>query len=178
MSPEDLPDDLVPASVRLGNVVPPEDPEDWTRPLTWAVALGILGAPLLAAGWFILAPAADPEQGPAPWVLAATLAAGAALTGSTQIGRLRAGTATLGAGLLGALLLVVVATSMPGNRSVAGAYPIQTQAIRAAAAGIGGVLPACALAPLLARMPSRGLRFALPGLLGAAVALLIVPFLS
>ncbi len=177
MTPEHPPDDLVPASVRLGNVVPPEDPEDWTRPLTWAVALGILGAPLLAAGWFILAPAADPDQGPAPWVLAATLAAGAALTGSTQIGRLRAGTATLGAGLLGALLLVVVATSMP-NQSVAGAYPIQTQAIRAAAAGIGGVLPACALAPLLARMPSRGLRFVLPGLLGAAVALLIVPLLS
>jgi cysteinyl-tRNA synthetase len=35
-------DDLVPVSVQLGNVVPPEDPEDWTRPLTWAAAAGML----------------------------------------------------------------------------------------------------------------------------------------
>ena len=37
-------EDLVPVSVRLGEVVPPEDPEDWTRPLTWVAALGMLAA--------------------------------------------------------------------------------------------------------------------------------------
>ena len=36
---------LVPVSVRLGNVVPPEDPEDWTQPLTWVAAAGMLAAP-------------------------------------------------------------------------------------------------------------------------------------
>ena len=45
--PED--DDDVPVSVRLGTVVPPEDPEDWTRPLTWVAAVGMLAAPAVAA---------------------------------------------------------------------------------------------------------------------------------
>jgi hypothetical protein len=36
-------DDSVPISVRLGTVVPPEDPEDWTRPLTWMAAPGGIG---------------------------------------------------------------------------------------------------------------------------------------
>ena len=49
-------DDLVPVSVRLGEVVPPEDPEDWTRPLTWVVALGMLAGPAVAFAWFALAP--------------------------------------------------------------------------------------------------------------------------
>ena len=41
-------DDVVPVSVRLGEVVPPEDPEDWTRPLTWVAAGGMLVGPIVA----------------------------------------------------------------------------------------------------------------------------------
>src|SRR3990170_7504067 len=76
-------DDLVPVSVRLGNVVPPEDPEDWTRPLTWVVAFGMLAGPLVAFGWFVVAP---PNQGvqalPSTFAVAVALAAGAAATGA------------------------------------------------------------------------------------------------
>src|SRR3989337_2182200 len=67
-------DDLVPISVRLGEVVPPEDPEDWTRPLTWVAALGMLAGPLTALAWFLLAP---PAQGGE--ALPATLAVGIAV---------------------------------------------------------------------------------------------------
>jgi hypothetical protein len=164
-------DDLVPASVRLGNVVPPEDPEDWTRPLTWAAAVGILGAPLLATGWFLVAPPVETSLVPGTSILAATLAAGAALTGSTQMGALRAFTATLGAGLLGALVLVVVGTSLDGR-------PAASHAIWAAAAGVGGALAASGVAPLLAGLPSRARRFAVAALIGGAVALLLVPLLG
>jgi hypothetical protein len=171
-------DDLVPASVRLGNVVPPEDPEDWTRPLTWAAAVGILGAPLLAAGWFLVAPPVEASLVPGTTILAATLAAGAALTGSTQIGALRAFTATLGAGLLGALVLVVVGTSLPRATEVLDGYPAAAHAIRAAAAGMGGVVAASGVAPLLAGLGSRILRAAAPAFVGVAVALLLVPLLG
>ena len=51
-------DDLVPVSVRLGAVVPPEDPEDWTRPLTWVAALGMLAGPILALAHAFVASAA------------------------------------------------------------------------------------------------------------------------
>ena len=171
-------DDLVPASVRLGNVVPPEDPEDWTRPLTWAAALGILAAPLLATCWFLVAPPVDEALVPGTWILAATLAGGAALTGSTQIGALRAFTATLGAGLLGALVLVVVGTSLPRAAEVIEGYPAAGQAIRAAAAGLAGVVAASGAAPLLARLGSRGRRFTVAALVGAAVALPLVSLLG
>ncbi|MGH2427949.1 MAG: hypothetical protein ACRDGV_03525, partial [Candidatus Limnocylindria bacterium] len=80
-------DDAVPVSVRLGEVVPPEDPEDWTRPLTWMAALGMLLGPLMALAWFL---AARPTEGHTPllgtWLVAAALAGGAALAGSTQLG--------------------------------------------------------------------------------------------
>ena len=52
-------DDLVPVSVRLGEVVPPEDPEDWTRPLTWVAAFGMLAGPIVALAWFLVAPPED-----------------------------------------------------------------------------------------------------------------------
>jgi len=73
--PED--DDDVPVSVRLGTVVPPEDPEDWTRPLTWVAAVGMLAAPAVAAAWFVIAPPAG-TAGPVAgtWLLAAVLVAG------------------------------------------------------------------------------------------------------
>jgi hypothetical protein len=73
-------EDLVPVSVRLGEVVPPEDPEDWTRPLTWVAALGMLAAPILVLGWFLAAPPQDAARGlPATGLVAVALAAGAAL---------------------------------------------------------------------------------------------------
>ncbi|MGH2454831.1 MAG: hypothetical protein ACRDHD_01025, partial [Candidatus Limnocylindria bacterium] len=54
--PNEAEDDLVPVSVRLGAVVPPEEPEDWTRPLTWAAAAGMLTAPAVAGGWLVVWP--------------------------------------------------------------------------------------------------------------------------
>ena len=79
-------DELVPVSVRLGNVVPPEDPEDWTQPLTWIAAAGMLAAPLVALLWFWLFPLADTSAYatmPGTIILAATVAAGGVLTGAT-----------------------------------------------------------------------------------------------
>ena len=88
-------DDLVPISVRLGEVVPPEDPEDWTQPLTWAAAAGMLLAPLVALTWFALSPPAAADHPTAgTWLLAVSLAIGAVVTGATQQGWLRAATAT------------------------------------------------------------------------------------
>ena len=171
-------DDLVPASIRLGNVVPPEDPEDWTRPLTWAAAIGILASPILATGWFGLAPPSGPGLLPGTWIVAAALSVGAALTGATQIGPLRAFTGTLGAGLLGALVLVLVGTSLTGHGVTADGAPNTSQAIRAAAAGLAGVLAASAIAPLLASLRSRIRRFAVAAMVGGAVALLVVPLLT
>src|SRR5206468_8194443 len=105
---EDDPEQLVPISVRLGAVVPPEDPEDWTRPLTWVAAIGMLAAPALALAWFILAAPTDARTAsPGTYAVAIVLAAGAAVAGATQLGRLRALTGTLGAGLLAALVVVI-----------------------------------------------------------------------
>ena len=53
--------DNTPASVRLGEVVPPEDPEDWGRPLTWVVAAGMLVAPAVGAAWFATAGPTEPS---------------------------------------------------------------------------------------------------------------------
>ena len=133
-------DDLVPVSVRLGEVVPPEDPEDWTRPLTWVAALGMLAAPLVALAWFVVAP---PAQGsmpvPATLAVALALAAGAALTGATQQGVARAVTATIGAGLFAALVVVMLGVVMAGERQVGVASPTLAHAFAAAAAGLAGV---------------------------------------
>ena len=94
-------DELVPISVRLGQVVPPEDPEDWTQPLTWVAAAGMLAAPLVALLWFWLFPPADADALTLGTILVATaLALGGVLTGATQQGGLRASTATVAAGLV------------------------------------------------------------------------------
>ena len=69
-------DDLVPVSVRLGAVVPPEDPEDWTRPLTWVAALGMLAAPIVAVAWFVIAPPTGRARRPGDHLVAAALAGG------------------------------------------------------------------------------------------------------
>ncbi len=132
--------DHVPVSVRLGEVVPPEDPEDWTRPLTWVAALGMLAAPLVTVAWFILAP---PAQGavalPATLAVALALAGGAVMTGATQQGVARAVAATLGAGLFGALVVVMVGVVMAGERQVGVASPTLAHAFAAGVGGLGGV---------------------------------------
>jgi hypothetical protein len=116
--------DDVPVSVRLGEVVPPEDPEDWSRPLTWVAAAGMLAAPLVAAAWLWLTPpAAADSPTPLTFAVAALLAAGAVVTGLTQRGAARALTATLGAALFAALAVVVVGTVMDGGRQVGVATP-------------------------------------------------------
>lgn len=173
-SEDDL-DDLVPLSVRLGEVVPPEDPEDWTRPLTWVAALGMLAAPLITLAWFILAPPASPDGSfAATAAVAAFLAGGAAATGATQLGVARAWTATLGAGLFGSLVVIILGVVMAGERQVGTASPTLAHAFVAAVAGLGGAGAAAAIAAVVARLTSRVVRF-LPALfVGAVTAILLV----
>ena len=163
-------DDLVPVSVRLGEVVPPEDPEDWTRPLTWVAALGMLAGPIVALGWFALARPSGTEVVPTTYLLAAALAAGAALTGSTQQGAARAWTATLGAGLFGALVVVVLGVVLAGERVVGSAPPSTAQAFMAALAGLAGTAVAAIAAAWVAASRSDAVRVAVPMAVGAAGA--------
>jgi hypothetical protein len=168
-------DDLVPVSVRLGEVVPPDDPEDWTQPLTWAAAGGMLAAPALALGWFAIGPpiANHPAQ-MATYLVACTLAAGAALTGATQQGALRAATGTVAAALFGALAIVAVGALMAGERQVGTASPTVAHAFGAAVAGLGGAAAASPLAARLASIGARVPRILAPAAIGAGVALLLV----
>lgn len=175
MSETDDADDLVPASVRLGNVVPPEDPEDWTRPLTWVAALGMLAAPLLTLAWYIAAPPLDARSAtPLTAGVAGALAAGAAATGATQIGGVRAGTATLGAALFGALAVILLGVVMAGERQVGSASPTLAHAFVAAVAGVAGAALAAIVAAVVARLRSRWLRLLPPLLAGVAVAVGVV----
>jgi hypothetical protein len=168
-------DDLVPASVSLGAVVPPEDPEDWTRPLTWIAALGMLAAPIATLAWFIAAPPADGGRSlPATFIVAGLLAGGAAATGATQLGIARAWTATVAAGLFGALALIVLGVVMAGERQVGAASPTLSHAFVASVAGLLGSAAAAAVAAVVARLRSRLIRF-LPALIaGAAVAVVAI----
>ena len=171
----DADDDLVPISVRLGDVVPPEDPEDWTRPLTWVAALGMLAAPLVTLAWFVAAAPTNAGAAlPATHGVAAALAGGAAATGATQIGMVRAWTATLGAGLFGALVVVMLGVVMAGERQVDVASPTLAHAFAAAVAGLAGAGAAAVGAAVVSRVRSRVMRF-LAAVSGAvAVALLAV----
>ena len=172
-------EDLVPVSVRLGAVVPPEDPEDWTRPLTWVAAVGMLAAPLVTLAWFALAPPTEVDEiVPATTAVAVLLAGGAAATGATQIGRARAWTATLGAGLLGALLVIVLGVVMAGERQVGSASPTLAHAFAAAAAGLVGAAAASAVAALVAGVRSRIVRFGPALAAGVAVAVAATTALS
>jgi hypothetical protein len=153
-------DDLVPVSVRLGEVVPPEDPEDWTRPLTWVAALGMLAAAIVAVAWFAIAPPTQGVQaGLATYVVALALAAGASATGATQQGVARAATATLGAGLFGSLVVIIVGVVMAGERQVGVASPTLSHAFGAAVGGTAGAVAGSLVAAIVARLWDRPVRF-------------------
>jgi cytochrome bd-type quinol oxidase subunit 1 len=165
-------DGNVPVSVRLGEVVPPEDPEDWTRPLTWIAALGMLAAPVATLGWFtVAAPLEATHAVPATYLVAAFLAAGASATGATQLGVARAWTATLGAGLFGALLVIVLGVVMAGERQVGVASPTLAHAFAASVAGLAGAAAASAVAAVVARARARLVRLFPALLAGVAVAI-------
>jgi hypothetical protein len=168
-------ENLVPVSVRLGTVVPPEDPEDWTRPLTWVAAIGMLGAPGLALAWFTVAAPHDSSRPLAgTWVVALALTVGAAVAGGTQIGRLRAFTGTLGAALLGGLLIVAAGAVSAGERQLGSASPTLAHGLAAALGGVAGALPA-AFAALAAGSLPRWQRGALAGALGVVVTAVVLP---
>lgn len=176
-------EDLVPVSVRLGTVVPPEDPEDWTRPLTWVAALGMLAAPAILIGWYLLAAPTDSARPLAgTFVVAISLAVGAAAAGGTQLGRARALAGTLVAGLLGALFVVMVGALTAGEvgwlgdmRPVHTVNPTLTHAVAAALAGLAGCLPAAVAQGLTAGSLSRLRRGALGAAVGALVTALVLP---
>jgi len=169
-------DDLVPVSVRLGEVVPPEDPEDWTRPLTWVAALGMLAGPIAVFAWFVLSPptATVEETLPAAPLAAAVLAAGAAIVGATQIGTARTWTATVAAALFAALVVVVAGVAFAGERQVEVASPTLAHAVASAFGGVSGAIAAAVASVPLVRLGSRLLR-AIPTLaIGAGVAAFVV----
>jgi hypothetical protein len=170
-------DDRVPVSVRLGTVVPPEDPEDWRKPLTWVAAAGMLAPALLGLGWFVLAPPfTSDDPVPATWLLAAALVAGAVVTGATQTGPAWSFAATLGSGLFGGLLTLLLATAVsPEPAGIA--TPILVHAFVAGMAGVAGALVAATLMPTFSRMPSRARRGLAPGAIGIAVSALLVMLL-
>jgi hypothetical protein len=167
---------MVPVSVRLGAVVPPEDPEDWTRPLTWVAASGMLAAPAVALAWYLVAaPRTSTQLSPGTWAVAVTLAVGAAAAGGTQIGRLRAFTGTLGAALLGALLVVIAGAVTAGERQVGSASPTLAHSLAAALAGLSGALPAAVLGAVTAGSWRRLPRGAAAAAVGALVTAAILP---
>ena len=169
-------DELVPVSVRLGAVVPPEDPEDWTRPLTWVAALGMLAAPAVALAWFTLAGPTDTTHPvAATWGVAVTLVAGAAASGGTQLGRMRAFTGTLGAGLLAALLVVIAGAVTAGERQVGSASPTLAHALAASLAGLAGASPAAALGAFTAGSWPRLWRGVAAAALGIVVTVAVLP---
>lgn len=175
--PED--DDSVPISVRLGTVVPPEDPEDWTRPLTWVAALGMLAAPIVALAWFwVAAPHDTGGLLPGTLLVAAVLVLGGVATGATQIGGVRAFAGTLGAALFAALATIIVGAAVAGQRQIGAASPTLAHAFVAAAAGLAGALAASIIAPALASAASRSGRMVLPGSIGLVVAVVVAGLLA
>jgi hypothetical protein len=175
-APQD--DDLVPVSVRLGEVVPPDDPEDWSQPLTWMAAAGMLAAPAMALGWFWLsAPAAANAPVLGTWAVAALLVSGAVLTGATQLGALRALTGTVAAALFAALGTVAVGVLAASERQVSTLSPTLAHAFAGALAGLVGAVAAAPLAARLASAGSRAPRILGPAAVGVGVSLLVVPLL-
>jgi hypothetical protein len=167
-------DDLVPISVRLGEVVPPEDPEDWTRPLTWMAAAGMVLAPLLALAWFGLARPVASEPTLFTWLLGATIAGGAALTGASQTGRGWAFAGTLGAGLFGSLGTIIIGLALSGERQLGVASPPLTHAFVASAAGLAGAGVAALTAATASSFGVRALRWLVAASLGAGTVAIVV----
>jgi len=164
-------DDSIPISIRLGSVVPPEDPEDWGRPLTWVAAMGMLAAPIVALTWFAIAPPrGSGELLPGTLAIAAAVVLGGVATGATQIGGVRAFAGTLGAALFGSLGAVIVGAIMAQQRQVGSAAPTLAHAFAGALAGLFGALAASVVAPQLAGMRSRAGRALAPGGIGLALA--------
>jgi hypothetical protein len=176
--PPEADDDLVPVSVRLGQVVPPEDPEDWTQPLTWVAAVGMLAAPLVALIWFWLVPPTQPDVLTLGTILLATvLALGGVLTGATQQGALRASTATVAAGLFAGLATVIVGLLTAGERQTGVASPTLAQAFGASLAGLAGTIAAAALAARFSSARRRLPRLLGPGAAAVGVSWLVAAFL-
>ncbi|MDQ2935467.1 MAG: hypothetical protein M3R49_10925 [Chloroflexota bacterium] len=172
-------EEQVPVSVRLGTVVPPEDPEDWSRPLTWVAALGMLAGPLAALAWLVVErPTTSGSLLLGAVTIAVALVAGAVLTGSTQIGRSWAFAGTLGAGLFGALLSVLAGTLLAGERQLGVASPTLALSFLAAVAGTAGALAAALTAFGLADA-ARGWRRSLPsGAVGIGAAVIVARLLA
>lgn len=170
------PDDLVPVSVRLGTVVPPEDPEDWTRPLVWVAAVGMLAAPAVALPWYLLAAPLDTARPlPVTWGVALVLVLGAGAAGATQLGRLRAVTGTLGAALLAALLVVAAGAGSAGERQLGAASPTVAHAVASALAALAGAVAAAIAAGLTAGSWTRLQRGLLACAVGVAVTAAVLP---
>jgi hypothetical protein len=166
-------------SVRLGTVVPPEDPEDWSRPLTWVAALGMLAGPLATVAWLLLArPTTSDSLLPGAVAIALALVVGAVLTGSTQIGRSWALAGTLGAGLFGALVTVLAGTVLAGERQLGVASPSLALSFVAALAGATGALAAAIAAFGLGDLVRRRRRWLPSGAAGVAVALIVARLLA
>ena len=163
------PDDR-PVSVRLGEVIPPDDPEDWRRPLTWVAALGMLAAPLVAVSWFVLAPPREASGTyPGTWLLSASVVGGAVVTSLTQRGRWRTFAGAVGAALFAALATIAVAAAVaPGGTRTAA--PELSQAAIGSAAGLTGALAAAPLMALLAARRSRVRLAVAPLVIGLASA--------
>jgi len=175
---DDAGDELVPVSVRLGNVVPPEDPEDWTQPLTWVAAAGMLAAPLVALLWFWLFPPPEPDVLTIGTILVATaLAIGGVLTGATQQGGVRAWTTTVAAGLFAGLATVIVGLLMAGERQTGSASATLAQAFGASVAGLAGCVAASPLAARFATARRRMPRILGPGAAALGVSWLVAAFL-
>ena len=171
-------EDLVPVSVRLGTVVPPEDPEDWRRPLTWVAAAGMLLAPALALLLLALGPSPQSARpAPATWLIAGALVIGGVLTGTTQQRPMWAAAATLGSALFGALLIVLYAVAVSPEVRAGAFSPALAQAISGSVAGLGGALVAATLMPAFSRMPSRLRRGLAPAAIGIAVSAILVRLL-
>lgn len=156
-------------------MIPPEDPEDWRRRLTWQIAAGMLAAPLASLAWFLgWPPSSASEPMIATYLVASILAGGSALAGSTQRGSIRTMLATVGVGLFEALGVVLVASIVTGGRAVGEATPEVAQGLTAALAGMGGALAAASLGALLADRATAMRRFASPALAGAITAVIFV----
>ena len=174
----DAQDEVVPVSVRLGTVVPPADPEDWRRPLTWVAALGMLLAPALALVWSVIAPPMQAARAtPGAWLIAGALVVGGVITGATQLRPMWAAAATLGSALFGALLVVLYAVAVSPEVRAGTLTPHLVTALKGSTAGLVGALVAATLMPAFTRMRSRIRRGLAPAAIGVAVSAIVVRLL-